>query len=46
MGKIDGVKVKLHINKDVPPVSQRHRRIPFHARKDVEQNSSVWKTLI
>lgn len=36
MGKIDGVKVKLHINKDVPPVSQRHRRIPFHARKDVE----------
>lgn len=36
MGKIDGVKVKLHINKDVPPVTQRHRRIPFHVRKDVE----------
>ncbi|XP_052788463.1 uncharacterized protein K02A2.6-like [Mya arenaria] len=36
MGKIEGTKVKLHIDKEVPPVSQRHRRIPFHARKDVE----------
>ncbi|XP_052791587.1 uncharacterized protein K02A2.6-like [Mya arenaria] len=36
MGKIEGTKVKLHIDKEMPPVSQRHRRIPFHARKDVE----------
>lgn len=36
MGKVKGVKVNLHINKDVPPVTQRHRRIPFHIRKDVE----------
>ena len=36
MGKIDGVKVKLHIDKDVTPVTQRHRRIPFHVRKEVE----------
>ncbi|MCG7866506.1 MAG: hypothetical protein JAY74_09055 [Candidatus Thiodiazotropha taylori] len=36
MGKIDGVQVKLHIDQSVQPVSQRHRRIPFHVRKDVE----------
>ena len=36
MGKINGAKVKLHIDKEVPPVTQRHRRIPFHTRKDVE----------
>ena len=36
MGKIKDVKVKLHINQDVSPVSQRHRRIPFHVRKEVE----------
>lgn len=35
-GKIDGEKVKLHINKDVPPVTQRHRCVPVHVRKDVE----------
>jgi hypothetical protein len=36
MGKIEGISVKLHIDHDVPPVTQRHRRIPFHVRKDVE----------
>ena len=36
MGKIEGQTVKLHIDTSVHPVSQRHRRIPFHVRKDVE----------
>lgn len=36
MGKIKDVQVKLHINCDVTPVTQRHGRIPFHVRKDFE----------
>ena len=36
MGKISGVIVNLHIEFSVPPVMQRHRRIPFHVKKDVE----------
>lgn len=36
LGKIQDVKVKLHIDSTVQPVAQRHRRIPFHIRKDVE----------
>ena len=29
-------KIKPHINKDVPPVTQRHRRVLFHLRKKFE----------
>ena len=29
-------EVKLHIDNSVVPVSQNHRRIPFHQRKDLE----------
>ena len=29
-------EVKLHIDNSVVPVSQSHRRIPFHERKDLE----------
>ena len=36
VGKISDIKIKLHIDPSVQPVSQRHRRIPFHVRKDVE----------
>ena len=36
MGKIKDVKIKLHIDNNIQPVTQRHRRIPFHIRKDVE----------
>ena len=36
MGKISGVIINLHIESSVPPVTQRHRRIPFHRMKDVE----------
>ena len=28
--------IRLHIDETVPPVAQRHRRIPFHLRKKVE----------
>lgn len=37
MGLIKDVEVKLHIDETVQPVSQPHRRIPFHIRKDVEK---------
>ena len=35
-GKVDGVEIKLHIDQDVSPKQQQHRRIPFHIRRDVE----------
>ncbi|XP_041375647.1 uncharacterized protein LOC121388403 [Gigantopelta aegis] len=37
MGRIKDIKIKLHIDAFVPQVLQRHRRIPFHVRKDVEK---------
>ena len=37
MGKMTGVKVKFHVDPDVKPVVQPHRRIPFHMRKRVEE---------
>ena len=37
LGKLKGVKVKLHIDEDVPPVAQTHRRPAFHVRKQVEE---------
>ncbi|XP_041361042.1 uncharacterized protein LOC121377202 [Gigantopelta aegis] len=37
MGRIKDIKIKLHIDTSVPQVSQRHRHIPFHIRKDVEK---------
>ena len=35
--KIKNVKVKLHIDEHIKPIAQRHRRIPFHTRRDVEE---------
>ena len=35
-GKLKGVKVKLHIDKSMKPVAQKHRRVPFHLRDKVE----------
>ena len=35
--KIKDIKIKLHVNQQVKPVAQRHRRVPFHTRKDVEK---------
>ena len=37
MGKIKGHKIHLHINDSVQPLSQTHRRIPFHLRSEVEK---------
>ena len=37
MGKISDVKVRIHIDENVTPKAQTHRRIPYHIRKDVEQ---------
>lgn len=36
VGKFKDFKVELHIDEAVPPVAQRHRRIPFHNRKKLE----------
>ena len=30
------VAVRLHIDTSVQPIAQRHRRIPFPTRKDIE----------
>ena len=35
IGRLKGVKVKLHIDQSVPPIAQRARRILFHMRKKV-----------
>ena len=37
IGKIKDKKVKLHIDPEIQPKQQSHRRIPFHIRKDVEK---------
>ena len=37
IGCLTNFKVKLHVDQDVQPISQPHRRIPFHLRKKVEQ---------
>ena len=36
IGALKSDPVKLHINNDINPSVQRHRRIPFHVRKKVE----------
>lgn len=35
-GKLKNFKVKLHINPDIKPICQLHRRVPFHIRQKVE----------
>jgi hypothetical protein len=36
IGKIKGLHAEIHIDKNIVPVTQPHRRIPFHLRKKVE----------
>lgn len=36
IGKLKDFQVKLHINPDVQPTCQPHRRVPFHVRQKVE----------
>jgi len=37
IGKVQNKEVKLHIDLDVAPRQQPHRRIPFHFREDEEK---------
>lgn len=36
IGKLKDFQVKLHINPDIKPTCQPHRRVPFHIRQKVE----------
>ncbi|GFO26909.1 nfx1-type Zinc finger-containing-like protein [Plakobranchus ocellatus] len=36
-GKLEGINIKLNVDNDVQPKAQAHRRIPYHVRKDVEE---------
>ena len=36
IGRLKNFQVKLHINPDVKPTCQPHRRVPFHIRQKVE----------
>lgn len=36
IGKMKGVKVKLHIDEQVPAVAKKHRRVPFHLRDKLD----------
>lgn len=36
LGKLKDFQVKLHVDESVSPVAQPHRRIPFHVRKQLE----------
>jgi len=36
LGKLKDYQIKLHIDENVPPVAQPHRRAPFHVRKQLE----------
>lgn len=36
VGKMKCHQVKLHIDNKIKPVTQPHRRIPFHIRKQIE----------
>ena len=37
LGKLKNYQVKLHIDEDISPVAQPHRRVPFHVRKQLEE---------
>ena len=37
IGKVKGKTIQLHIDSNVKPKQQPHRRIPFHVRADVEK---------
>ena len=41
--KLKDVEIDLHVDPDVQPVQQPHRRIPFHVRKDVEKELEIMK---
>lgn len=37
IGKLTNCEIKLHIDENIKPIAQKHRRIPFHLRNKVEQ---------
>ena len=37
LGKLKDYQVKLHIDESVSPVAMTHRRVPFHLRKQLEE---------
>ena len=37
LGKLKNYQIKLHIDEEVPPVPQPHRSVPFHVRKQLEE---------
>ena len=45
LGKLKNYQVHLHIDEGVPPVAQPHRRVPFHVRKQLEEQLSKDETL-
>ncbi|KAJ8050492.1 hypothetical protein HOLleu_03717 [Holothuria leucospilota] len=45
IGKLADATCKLHVNSDVTPVSQPHRRAPFKVRKKVEAELKRLKSL-
>ena len=36
IGRLKGVQVKLHIDDQIQPVAQKHRRVPFHLREKLD----------
>ena len=36
LGKLKDYQIKLHIDENVPPVARPLRRVPFHVRKQLE----------
>lgn len=36
IGKLKGKQVQLHINENISPIAQQHRRIPIHLRNKIE----------
>lgn len=43
VGKIKDVSIKLHVNKNVTPVAERERRIPFALRDEVKRTIEEWE---
>ena len=43
LGKLKDYQVHLHINKDIQPTAQPHRRVPFHVRKQLKEQLEMDK---
>jgi hypothetical protein len=37
VGKLKNHLVKIHVDKSVPPVARKHSRVPFHLRRQVDE---------